>query len=149
MTTSPPILGRLDPHRLYVHLAWSTLARVHAIPPGRRAAIESHIIAVCRQLGAEPVEVRALGDRVHLIARIRPVMSVGELADRVRDSVATRLGRSGVVVRWSPGFAAVTITPADVRRARKRLATLESVRPRRRPKGGAASRPGRPTPSSG
>jgi REP element-mobilizing transposase RayT len=121
--------GRLDPHRLYVHVAWSTLARVRAIPPERRAGIESHIMAVCRQLGVEPIEARALGDRVHLIVRIRAGTSVGELAARVRDDVAVRLARSGVVVRWSPGFAAVTMTPADVRRARKRLASLESPLP--------------------
>jgi REP element-mobilizing transposase RayT len=127
MALDPTTPGRRDPHRLYVHLAWSTLARVRAIPPERRAGIESHMMAVCRQLGADPIEARALGDRVHLIVRIPVVSSVGELAGRLRNDVALRLAGSGVVVRWSPGFAAVTITPADVRRARKRLASLESA----------------------
>jgi len=117
---------RVLPHRLYVHVAWSTLARVQAIPPDRRAAIETHMIGVCRQLGAEPVEVRALGDRVHLIVRLPASMSVRELASHVREEVSVRLARSGRVVRWSPGFAAISVSPSEVRRARRRLATLGS-----------------------
>jgi len=114
----------MHPHRLYVHLAWSTLARVDAIAPERRAAIETHMMAVCRWTGAEPVEASALGDRVHLIARIPAVLSVHVLAERLRTEVADLLARSGCVVRWSTGFAAVTITPAEVRRVRKRLANM-------------------------
>jgi len=117
--------GPLRPHRLYVHVAWSTLARVRAIPRDRQAAIETHIIGICRQLGAEPVEARALGDRVHLIVRVPAALSVGELTSRVREEVTIRLASAGRVVRWSPGFAAVTVSPAEVRRARRRLATLD------------------------
>ena len=116
----------VPPHRLYVHVAWSTLARVRAISPDRQAAIETHIIGVCRQLGAEPVEARALGDRVHLMVRLPATMSVGELASRVREEVSVRLARSGCVVRWSPGFAVIGVSPSEVRRARRRLATLGS-----------------------
>lgn len=124
---SPPS----HPHRLYVHLAWSTLARVPAIAPARRAAIETHILAICRQAGAEPVEARAFADRIHLVARLPPSLSVQDLAERVRRDVAERLRRSGFVVRWSPGFAAVTIAPAAVRKTRKRLAGLDGAeRPR-------------------
>jgi REP element-mobilizing transposase RayT len=112
------------PHRLYVHLAWSTLARVPSIPPARRAAIESHILAICRQAGAQPVEARAFADRVHLVVRLPPALSVQELADRVRREVVARLARSGLVVRWSQGFAAVSVAPSEVRRTRKRLAGL-------------------------
>ena len=125
MKPSSETSGPLRPHRLYVHVAWSTLARVRAIPRDRQAAIETHIIGICRQLGAEPVEARALGDRVHLIVRVPAALSVGELTSRVREEVTIRLASSGRVVRWSPGFAAVTVSPAEVRRARRRLATLD------------------------
>ncbi|MDX1395559.1 MAG: hypothetical protein R3195_14320 [Gemmatimonadota bacterium] len=134
-----------ETHRLYVHVAWTTLARVPVIPPERCAAIETHMMAACRQLGAEPVEARALVDRIHLIVRLPVVASVAAVAKGVRAEVAERLERSGRVVRWSPGFAAVTITPADVRRARKRLAAFEdpAVTPRDRGRaGGAADPPG-------
>jgi len=128
-STEPP--NDLHPHRLYVHIAWSTLARVQAIHPDRRAAIETHMLAVCRRLGVEPIEARAFGDRVHLLARLPVTASVHDVAAAVRDDVASRLASAGRVVRWSPGFAAVTVSPAEVRRERKRLASLE--RPGQRP----------------
>lgn len=127
----------LPPHRLYVHIAWSTLARVPAIAPERRAAIETHMLSVCRRLGVEPVEARALGDRVHLLVRLPSTISVTEVASAVREDVTARLAHAGRVVRWTPGFAAVSVSPAEVRRAKKRLASLEDVAappPRRRPK---------------
>lgn len=116
-------------HRLYVHLAWSTLGRVAVIERRRRAAIETHVIAVCRRLGVEPVEVRAFSDRVHLLAGLPATLSVHDVAVAVRDGVSGALARAGRVVRWTPGFAAVTVSPAEVRRLRKRLAMLEDRPP--------------------
>ena len=142
MRRSPEEPASGHPHRLYVHLAWSTLARVPAIAPARRAAIETHILAICRQAGAEPVEARAFADRIHLVARLPPALSVQSLADRVRREVAERLARSGLVVRWSPGFAAVTIAPDAVRRTRRRLAELVSPDPARGPRAARGRRGG-------
>lgn len=118
------------PHRLYVHIAWSTLARVEAIPRTRRATVETHMLAACRRLGVEPIEARALADRVHLLARLPAVVSVGELAAHVREDVTSRLAAVGHVVRWTPGFAAVTVSPREVRRVRKRLAMIDTPRDR-------------------
>jgi len=113
-----------DPHRLYVHLAWSTLAQVSALDPGRRAEIETHLLASCRWLGTEPIEVCALPDRVHLLVRLPAVLSVHDLASRVRDDVERLLAETGRVVRWAPGYAAISVTPGDVRRVRRRVASL-------------------------
>ena len=49
-----------EAHRLYIHLAWTTLARVPALEPKRRAAIETHLLASCRWFGTDPIEVCAL-----------------------------------------------------------------------------------------
>lgn len=113
------------PHRLYVHLAWSTAGRAATLDASRRATIESHILAGCRWIGAQPVEVCVLPDRVHLLAGVPAVLSVHELAGHVRRTVEDLLADAGRVVRWSPGFAAVTVSPADVRRVRRRLASLD------------------------
>jgi REP element-mobilizing transposase RayT len=112
------------PHRLYVHLAWTTLARVRALSDARRASIESHLLAACRWLGAEPIEACVLPDRVHLLVRIPSGLAVADLARRARTAVEELLGSSGQVVRWSNAFAAVTVGPRDVRRVRRRLASL-------------------------
>ena len=112
------------PHRLYVHLAWTTLASVRALSEGRRASIESHLLAACRWLGAEPIEACVLPDRVHLLVRTPSGLAVADLARRARKSVEELLDSVGHVVRWSDDFAAVTVSPRDVRRVRRRLASL-------------------------
>lgn len=114
-----------SPYRLYVHVAWSTLAPAPRLDGPRRAMIESHVLASCRWIGADPVEVCVLPDRVHLLAGLTPVLSVQALASHVRRTVEDLLADSGRVVRWSPGFAAVTVSPAEVRRVRRRLASLD------------------------
>lgn len=115
------------PHRIYVHIAWSTLASGAALDPGRRATIETHVLASCRWIGADPVETCVLADRVHLLAGLPSVLSVRALANHVRRTVEELLEDAGRVVRWSPGFAAVSVSPADVRRVRRRLAELEQA----------------------
>ncbi len=140
-------MSNASPHRLYVHLAWSTLARVPVIEPARRAAIESHLLASCRWFGTDPIEVCALPDRVHLLVRLPAALSVHDLAARVRADVERLLAESGRVVRWAPGFAAVTVTPARVRRLRRRIATMgwaPSPGPRRRSSPRRRVRPGAP-----
>jgi REP element-mobilizing transposase RayT len=113
-----------EPHRLYVHLAWTTLARVPSLQDSRRASIESHLLAACRWLGVEPVETCVMADRVHLLARIPAALPVADLAARTRAAVEELLGAAGQVVHWSRDFAAVTVSPRDVRRVRRRLASL-------------------------
>ncbi len=117
-------MPKSPPHRLYVHLAWTTLARVPAIAPSRRASVESHLLAACRRLGAEPVETCVLADRVHLLVRLPAGLSVSDLGDRVRVSSEVLLCRAGYVVRWSREFAARSVSPGEVRRVRRRLASL-------------------------
>ncbi|MCG8469276.1 MAG: transposase [Gemmatimonadetes bacterium] len=117
-------MSTVDPHRLYVHLAWSTLARVPALAPARRATVETHLLASCRWLGTEPIEACALSDRVHLLVRVPSVLSVHDLAARLRTDVERLLADGGVVVRWEPGYAAVTVAPRDVRRVRRRIVRL-------------------------
>lgn len=115
------------PHRLYVHIAWSSLAPAAVHDAARRAMIETHVLASCRWIGVEPVEACVLADRVHLLAGLPPVLSVQALAAHVRRTVEDLLADSGRVVRWSPGFAAVTVSPADVRRVRRKLASLDAA----------------------
>ena len=128
-------------HRLYVHLAWTTLARVPALDPARGSAIESHVIASCRWLGVEPIEVCALPDRVHLLVRLPAPVSVQRLAAHVREEVRSLLASSGTVVRWGPDFAAVSVSRSQVRRVRKRLAALEPAAPPRAPSRAPAAWP--------
>ena len=48
------------PHRIYIHVGWSTLGRLPLLPRDLRGAVELCLISLCRRLDAEPLAVRAL-----------------------------------------------------------------------------------------
>lgn len=125
------------PHRLYVHVAWTTLGRLPMVEAERRAAVESHLLALCRWLDLEPVETCVLTDRVHLLVRFRSGLSLNELVRRVQAGSEALLTRAGRPVRWSRRYAAVTVSPSEVRRIRRRMARRAEE---------AASGPPRPSP---
>ncbi len=110
------------PHRLYAHLAWTTLGRLPMVEAERRAAAESHLLALCRWLDLEPVETCVLADRVHLLVRFRPGLSLNDVVRRLQAGSEAMLTRAGRPVRWSRRYAAVTVSPSEVRRVRRRMA---------------------------
>lgn len=110
-------------HRLYAHLLWTTAGRVPVIRgASRRAAAESRLIALCRAVDVEPVEVCVLPDRVHLLIRFKPLQALDEIALRLRRASEEGLREAGLRLRWGPNWAAVTVGPDEVRRIRRRIA---------------------------
>lgn len=109
-------------HRLYAHLAWATLGRLPLAGPRTALALESELISLCRRLDVEPVEVSVETDRVHLLVRYKPNQALGTLVRRLKDGSAAAARRRATALRWGRGWAATTLTPADVRDRKRRLA---------------------------
>lgn len=114
--------GEPSVHRLYAHLAWGTLDRLPLAGPRTALVLESELIALCRRLDVEPVEVSVEADRVHLLVRFKPNQALGELVRRLKDGSADAARRRGAALRWGRGWAAATVTPGEVRELKRRLA---------------------------
>jgi len=110
-------------HRLYVHLAWTTLDRLPLVDRRYAVTLEAQLIVLCRRLDVEPMQVRARRDRVDLLARIKPVHAVSELARRLKRGSGELLAAEGSSVRWGRGYAAATVAPGEVRGWIRRYAT--------------------------
>lgn len=95
----------------------------------RRACAESHLIAACRWVRAEPIAVCALPDRVHLLVRFQPADSLADLVGRIQASSEEVLRRARHPVRWSRRFAVATVSPAEVRRLMRQLASHDPGSP--------------------
>jgi hypothetical protein len=108
-------------HRLYVHVAWTTLDGLPLLAPDAREAAEARIIALCRRLDAEPVAVRASAAGVSLLLRVTPSHTVGALATALKVGSEDALAAAGRPVRWARGFAASSVGPTEVRRRARRL----------------------------
>lgn len=109
-------------HRLYVHLAWSTQDRLPLVGPRTALALESQLIALCRRLDVEPVEVSVETDRVHVLARFKPNQPLDGLARRLKAGSADAARHRAAPVCWGRGWAAATVAPGEVREMKRRLA---------------------------
>lgn len=109
-------------HRLYAHLAWGTLNGLPLVGPRASLTLESQLIALCRRLDVEPVEVSVEADRVHALVRFRPSQTVAGLVRRLKAGSADAARRRGASVRWGRGWAAATVAPGEVRDLKRRLA---------------------------
>lgn len=108
-------------HRLYLHAAWTTLDGLPLVGPRQALALEGQLIALCRRLDVEPVEVAVDRDRAHLLVRLKPVHSVAEVVRRLKRGSAQAAVRRGEPIRWARGWAAVTVAPDRVRGIKRRL----------------------------
>lgn len=108
-------------HRLYAQILWTTLGERPLVGPRRAAAIEGHLIALCRRLDVEPVAVSVTEDRVHLLVRFKPIHSLSGVASRLKGGSSAALTRMCTPVRWGAGYAAASVGPGEVRRLMREL----------------------------
>lgn len=111
-------------HRLYCHFVWPTLGRIPLVSSGVVPAVERQVITLCRRLDAEPVCVRAFSDRLHVLLRMKPGHSPAALVSRLKSGTESELHESGHTVRWGHGYAAATVSGADVRTVMRRIHRL-------------------------
>lgn len=115
-------------HRLYARAAWTTLDGLPLVAPRGSLALESQIIALCRRLDVEPMEVRARARRVDLLFRFKPVHLLADVAGSVKRGSSEHLRRTGSPARWGRGLAVRTVAPEDVRSVMRRMALLPDGR---------------------
>lgn len=126
----PPGPGRTPPdrepsvHRLYARASWTTLDGLPLVPPRDVLAVESQIIALCRRLDVEPMEVRARSRRVDLLFRFKPVHLLADVVGSVKQGSSEHLRRRGSPARWGRGLAVRTVAPEGVRAVMRRMTLL-------------------------
>lgn len=120
-------------HRLYCHFVWPTLGRIPLVSRGAVPTVERHVITLCRRLDAEPVCVRAFSDRLHVLLRMKPGHSPAALVSRLKSGSEGQLQDAGHTVRWGLGYAAATVSGADVRSVMRRIHRLPDGRLDRSP----------------
>lgn len=108
-------------HRLYLHVAWTTLDELPLVGPRQALALEGQLVALCRRLDVEPLEVAVDRSRVHLLVRLKPVHAVSTVVRRLKDGSTEAAVRRGEPIRWGRGWAAATVAPARVRTKKRRL----------------------------
>lgn len=120
----PPPAREASVHRLYARVAWTTLDELPLVGPRDALVVESQIIALCRRLDVEPLEVRARPNRVDLLLRFKPVHLLADVAAAVKAGSGAHLERRGSPVRWARGLALATVGPEEVRSLMRKMTRL-------------------------
>ena len=103
------------PHRIYIHIGWSTLGRLPLMPRDLRGAVELCLISLCRRLDAEPLAVRATADSVRMALRLKPSHAPATLVRQLKTGSQESLTDAGRGIHWGSGFASTTIGVDEVR----------------------------------
>lgn len=112
---------RAAAHRLYAQLAWPTLSGLPLLDERRADVLERELIALCRRLDAEPLEVWVSADRVRLLVRFGPGQALADVARRLKRASGAALRRWGWAARWGRGYAVCSVGPAQVHRLVRRM----------------------------
>ena len=110
---------------LNYHIVFSTKNREPILAASWRAELHAYLGGILRDLGGVAQEVGGVADHVHFLAALKATHC---LADVLRD---TKTGSSRWIhetmrirsFAWQEGYGAVTVSPSDVPRVRRYIAS--------------------------
>jgi len=110
---------------LNYHIVFSTKNREPILAASWRAELHAYLGGILRDLGGVAQEVGGVADHVHFLAALKATHC---LADVLRD---TKTGSSRWIhetmrirsFAWQEGYGAVTVSPSDVHRVRRYIAS--------------------------
>ena len=110
---------------LNYHIVFSTKNREPILAASWRAELHAYLGGILRDLGGVAQEVGGVADHVHFLAALKATHC---LADVLRDAKtgSSRWIHDTMKIRssaWQEGYGAVTVSPSDVPRVRRYIAS--------------------------
>jgi putative transposase len=96
----------------YIHFVWSTWDRRPFVTPEIEGEVHRLIGAACVQEGCGPVAIGGTADHVHVLARVRPTVSVARLAGVLKGASSSAINGQlapGASFRWQGGYSAFSV----------------------------------------
>ena len=111
---------------LLYHIVYATKARAPLITNPLRPRLHRYLGGTVRGLGGIPIEINGTEDHVHVLAKIRPTISISEFMSKLKS------GSSGWAKRqtkgrfgWQARFGAFTVSESQVERVRRYIRNQE------------------------
>jgi REP element-mobilizing transposase RayT len=104
---------------LLYHIVYATKERAPLITTALRPRLHEYLGGTVRGLGGVPLEVNGVADHVHILAKLRPTISVSEFMSKLKSGSSgwakrQTAGRFG----WQARFGAFTVSESQVARVR-------------------------------
>ena len=105
---------------LLYHIVYATKERAPLITTTLRPRLHEYLGGTVRGLGGVALEVNGVVDHVHILAKVRPTISVSEFLSKLKSGSSgwakrQTAGRFG----WQARFAAFTVSESQVERVRR------------------------------
>ena len=111
---------------LIYHIVYATKERAPLITDTLRPRLHEYLGGIVRGIQGVPLEVNGTNDHVHLLIRIKPVISVSEFLSKLKSSSSgwakrQTLGRFA----WQARFGGFTVSESQVERVRQYIRNQE------------------------
>ena len=111
---------------LLYHIVYATKERAPLITNALRPRLHEYLGGTVRGLGGVAIEINGVADHVHILAKVRPTISISEFLSKLKS------GSSGWAKRqtarrfaWQSRFAAFTVSESQVERVRRYIRNQE------------------------
>jgi putative transposase len=111
---------------LLYHIVYATKERAPLITKTLRPRLHEYLGGTVRSLGGVAIEINGVADHVHILAKLRPTISVSEFMSKLKS------GSSGWAKRqtagrfaWQARFGAFTVSESQVKRVRRYINNQE------------------------
>lgn len=111
---------------LLYHIVYATKERAPLITNALRPRLHEYLGGTVRGLDGVAIEINGVADHVHILAKVRPTISISEFLSKIKS------GSSGWAKRqtagrfaWQSRFAAFTVSESQVERVRRYIRNQE------------------------
>ena len=134
---------------LLYHIVYATKERAPLITKTLRPRLHEYLGGTVRGLGGIAFEINGTNDHVHILAKLRPTISVSEFLSKLKSGSSgwakrQTAGRFG----WQARYGAFTVSESQVERVRKYIRNQEENHRKVFPKLGCLARSYILTPAS-
>ncbi len=111
---------------LLYHIVYATKERAPLITKTLRPRLHEYLGGTVRGLGGIALEINGTADHIHVLAKLRPTISVSEFLSKLKSGSSgwakrQTAGRFG----WQARFAAFTLSESQVDRVRRYIRNQE------------------------
>lgn len=108
------------------HIVYATKERAPLITSSLRPQLHEYLGGTIRGLGGVALEINGTADHVHVLAKLRPTISVSEFLSKLKSGSSgwarrQTAGRFG----WQARFAGFTVSESQVERVRRYIRNQE------------------------
>jgi REP element-mobilizing transposase RayT len=111
---------------LLYHIVYATKERAPLITHVLRPRLHEYLGGTVRGLGGIALEINGTADHVHVLARLRPTISVSEFLSKLKSGSSGFAKRQTAGrFRWQARFAAFSVSESQVERVRTYIRNQE------------------------